>query len=78
MNIKEARQSSKMTQEEVAGYLGISRVTYGKMERDPELITLCDAKALSELFGIPLEDIFSLPTVIKPIVQQKKTKGGEQ
>lgn len=58
MNIKEARQSSKMTQEEVAGYLGISRVTYGKMERDPELITLCDAKALSELFGIPLEDIF--------------------
>ena len=54
MNIKEARQSSKMTQEEVAGYLGISRVTYGKMERDPELITLCDAKALSELFGIPL------------------------
>lgn len=58
MNIKEARQSSNMTQEEVAGYLGISRVTYGKMERDPDLITLSDAKALSELFCIPLEDIF--------------------
>ena len=58
MNIREARESSKMTQEEVAGHLGISRVTYGKMERDPELMTLSDAKALSELFGISLEDIF--------------------
>lgn len=66
-----------MTQEEVAGHLGISRVTYGKMERDPELMTLSDAKALSELFGIPLEDIFSLLTVIKPIVRQKPDKGGE-
>lgn len=58
MKLKHARQLADMTQEEVAGYLGISRITYGKMERNPEDITLSDAKALSELFQVPFEDIF--------------------
>lgn len=58
MDIVEARNNAGLTQEEVAGYLGISRVTYGKMERDPELITLGDAKMLASLFCVELEDIF--------------------
>lgn len=58
MNISEARNKANLTQEQVAGYLGISRVTYGKMERDPELITLGDAKILASLFGVDIEDIF--------------------
>lgn len=58
MNLKHARQLSDMTQEEVAGHLGVSRITYGKMERDPDMVTLSDAKILAELFNIPLEDIF--------------------
>ena len=58
MDIREARIAAKMTQEEVAGHLGVSRVTYGKMERDPELITISDARLLSDLFMVPLEEIF--------------------
>lgn len=58
MNLKEARLNAKLTQEEVAGYLGISRITYGKMERDPDLITLSDAKALAKLFKVSVEEIF--------------------
>ena len=58
MNIRDARKQANLTQEDVAGYLGVSRVTYGKMERDPDLITLSDAKNLAEIFGIPVEKIF--------------------
>lgn len=58
MNLKEARKKADLTQEEVAGYLGISRVTYGKMESDPELVTLGDARILAELFGVSISEIF--------------------
>lgn len=58
MNLKSARLVSRMTQAEVAGHLGVSTVTYGKMEKDPDSVTVNDAKLLSELFNMSVEDIF--------------------
>lgn len=58
MQLKEARKAARYSQEEVAGKLGISRPTYAKMEKEPGLITIDDAKKLSELFGVAVSEIF--------------------
>ena len=58
MQLREARKAARYSQEEVAGKLGISRPTYAKMEKEPGLITIDDAKKLSELFGVAVSEIF--------------------
>lgn len=58
MQLKEARKAARYSQEEVAGKLGISRPTYAKMEKEPGLITIDDAKKLSDLFGVAVSEIF--------------------
>lgn len=58
MKVVEARKQAGLTQDEVAGHLGVSRVTYGKMERNPETITLEDAKKMAALFKVSIGDIF--------------------
>jgi DNA-binding XRE family transcriptional regulator len=58
MQLKEARKAARYSQEEVAGKLGISRPTYAKMEKEPGLITIDNAKKLSELFGVAVSEIF--------------------
>lgn len=58
MQLVEARKQKRMTQEEVAGYLGISRPTYAKMEATPEIIQIKDARKLADLFGVEVNDIF--------------------
>lgn len=58
MELSEARKKARYSQEAVAGYLGISRPTYAKMELNPGIVTIEDAKRLSELFGVPVADIF--------------------
>lgn len=58
MNLKEARKRNRLTQKDVAGFLGISLPTYIKMEKSPEVISIGDAQKLAELFGISISDIF--------------------
>ena len=58
MQLREARKAARYSQEEVAGKLGISRPTYAKMEKEPGLITIDDAKKLSDLFGVAVSEIF--------------------
>jgi DNA-binding XRE family transcriptional regulator len=58
MNLTEARKNARYSQEAVAGYLGISRPTYAKMEASPDMVTVEDAKKLSRLFGVNVEDLF--------------------
>lgn len=58
MELKEARKQARYSQEQVAGYLGISRPTYAKMEADPGVVTIEDAKKLSELFNVDVGQIF--------------------
>lgn len=58
MELRDARKSARYTQQQAADFLGVSRVTYAKLEDNPDLVTIEDAKSLSRLFGIPVSDIF--------------------
>ena len=58
MKLKEARKRARYSQDQVAGILGISRPTYAKMENDPGIVTIDDAKTLSSLFGVDVGEIF--------------------
>lgn len=58
MDLIEARKKERYTQQQVADYLGISRITYAKMEKNPGDITLNDAKSLAVLFKVDVGDIF--------------------
>lgn len=69
MELFEARKAARYSQDEVAGKLGISRPTYAKMEKDPGSVTIDDAVKLAKLFGVTVGDIFSLRTIVKPIVR---------
>lgn len=53
-----ARKDAKMTQDDLANYLGVSRVTYGKKERGEVPFLMDEMFLISELFGKPLTDIF--------------------
>lgn len=58
MRLVEARKQARYTQQHAADELGISRPTYAKMEKDPDSISIGDAKHLAEFFGVSVEDIF--------------------
>lgn len=58
MKLNEARLAARYSQEVVAGYLGISRPTYAKMEKDPGTVTVEDAQKLAKLFGVSVSDLF--------------------
>ena len=60
MQIKlyEARKQAKLSQQEVADILGISRNSYGQKERGDVLFNLDEAFALSELLNTSLDDLF--------------------
>lgn len=56
--LKELRVLSEKSQAEVARQIGVSRVTYIKLERNPEEITVKVAKKIIELFKTPFDEIF--------------------
>ena len=58
MDIVEARQKERYTQQQVADKLGISRPTYARMEKNPGDITFDEAKKLAELFRVDVKEIF--------------------
>ncbi len=58
MTLKEARKNARYSQEAVAEKLGVNRLTYAKMEKDPSIVTIDTAKKLSSLFGVGVDEIF--------------------
>lgn len=58
MEVREARKEARYTQEQAAGCLGMSRPTYAKIEANPDLATIEDAKAIAALFGKTVEELF--------------------
>ena len=60
MQIKlyEARKQSKLSQQDVANVLGISRNSYGQKERGYVPFNLEEMFALSELLNSSLDDLF--------------------
>lgn len=58
MKLIEARKRMRYTQQEVAGILGVSTPTYINMEKDPDSVSVEDAKKLATLFRVNVNDIF--------------------
>ena len=62
MKLKELRKSRKLTQDEVAKTLNVSRATYNGYELgkyEPNIITLC---RLAELFNVSLDELLGRDT----------------
>lgn len=57
-SVKQARHYAGYTQSEIAEKLGISRDSYRKIEKNPEIATVRIAKKISEVTQIPIDQIF--------------------
>lgn len=62
-----ARKKKGLSQEEVAGKLGISRQTVSKWETDETLPDICQSKKLAVLYGLSLDELVELDIDIKEI-----------
>lgn len=58
MELVEARKAARYSQQDVADELGISRPTYAKMEQNPDIISIGDAKHLAQFLDVSVEEIF--------------------
>ncbi|TFE67033.1 type II toxin-antitoxin system antitoxin SocA domain-containing protein [Methylacidiphilum caldifontis] len=77
--IQEQRKKRSLTQEFLASILGISRTTYMQIERGERDLTITEAKKLSEVFDIPLENFLHGKEGAKPIVEiDRKKKQAEE
>lgn len=56
--VKQARVYNGFTQVEMAQKMGISRDIYRKIEENPDSATVQQARSISEITGIPVDDIF--------------------
>ncbi|WP_188453757.1 helix-turn-helix transcriptional regulator [Virgibacillus oceani] len=57
MTLKQARHLTDLSQEKLADLLGVHRHTYMKWERNPDEMTIGEAKHFSKVTGIPIDDI---------------------
>lgn len=56
-NAVKLRKERKLTQQEVADRLGISRIAYSKLERGETRLVNESAEKLAELFDMPAEEL---------------------
>lgn len=66
-NLFNARKKSGLSQEDVAGKLGVSRQTISKWELDETLPDIRQSKKLSNLYGLSLDELIEFDIDIKEI-----------
>lgn len=66
-NLFRARKKSGLSQEEVAGKLGVSRQTISKWELDETLPDIYQSKKLSNLYGISLDELIEFDIEVREI-----------
>ena len=59
-NIKVERAKKDMTQEQLAGAMGVSRQTINAIEKNKYLPSTLLALKMSDLFGVTVNDLFIL------------------
>jgi transcriptional regulator with XRE-family HTH domain len=57
LTVRQWRKAREMTQEQMAEKLGVHMNTYMNWEKDPGKISIANAKAISEILEVPLDDI---------------------
>ena len=55
--VKQARRLAEKSQIESAKAIGVCEHTYRKIEKNPEIATVKQAKELASFFGIPYDSI---------------------
>lgn len=58
INIAKMRKAQELTQDNLAAYLGVSRVQISHYERGEREISVNELNKLADLFGIELADLF--------------------
>lgn len=58
LTLRQARRLKEKKQKEMAELLNIHVTTYQKLEENPDLITIAQAKKISEFLDIPYDEIF--------------------
>lgn len=66
-NLFNARKKSGLSQEEVAGKLGVSRQTISKWELDETLPDIRQSKRLANLYGLSLDDLIEFDIDVQEI-----------
>lgn len=64
-----ARKKAGLSQETVAGHLGVSRQTISKWELDETLPDICQSKKLSSLYHLTLDELIDFDLELKEIEQ---------
>lgn len=72
--IKQARKYAGLTQKAMADRMKIDRTTYFRLEKNPLSATIAQINEISEITGIPRDDLF-LPTNSTNVELQ--VQGGE-
>ena len=60
-NLEQIRNKKGYTQEQIANFLGVSRLTYGNIENGKRDVTVKELEQLSAFYNIPLVEIFDTP-----------------
>lgn len=58
MNLKKARLVNEKTQQEMAEIVGCHVNTWRELERNPNMVTIGDAKRIAEHLGMSVAEIF--------------------
>lgn len=58
LTLKQARVINEISQHKMAEMLGIHVDTYRKIEREPDMATIEQARKISKITGVPVEQIF--------------------
>lgn len=56
--IKVARIEADMSQQEMAEKMGVHVQTYAKLEKNPDMMTIDDAKLFASIVGRDVSDLF--------------------
>ena len=58
LSLRQARRLKEKTQIEMAKLLRVHPITYRKIEENPDLATIEQAKKISDYLGVNLDEIF--------------------
>lgn len=60
--LKQARRLKDKNQSDMAELLDITSQTYRRLEENPDLVTIAQAKKIAEYLKIPYDEIFFAPS----------------
>ena len=75
--LKELRTAQKLTQQQMADYLGVDRTTYVKYETDKSEPTFDTLQKLADYFGVTVDFLMGRDTIEKPAATMEELKNRE-